>query len=36
MWLYGLIGLIGCFIGSSLTLLAVGLIHAAGSDREKA
>lgn len=33
MWLYGLIG---CFIGSSLTLLVVGLIHAAGSDREEA
>jgi len=32
MWLYGVIGLIGCFIGSSLTLLAVGLVHAAGSD----
>lgn len=36
MWLYGVIGLIGGFIGSSLTLLAVGLIHAAGSDREEA
>nr|DAI70411.1 MAG TPA: Protein of unknown function (DUF3789) [Bacteriophage sp.] len=35
MWLYGLIGLLGCFIGSSLTLLAVGLAQAAGGKKEK-
>jgi len=34
MWLYGLAGLIGCFVGSGLTLLAVGLIWAAGRDKE--
>ena len=36
MWLYGLFGLIGCFIGSGLTLLAIGLIHAAGSNEGEA
>lgn len=35
MWLYGLAGLICCFIGSGLTLLAVGLAQAAGRDKEK-
>jgi len=33
MLLYGLAGLIGCVIGSSITLLAVGLIWAAGLDK---
>jgi len=36
MWLYRLFGLIGCFMGSGLTLLAVGLIHAAGSNEGEA
>lgn len=30
---YGLAGLIGCVIGVALTLLAVGLIWAAGRDK---
>lgn len=33
MILYGLAGLIGCFIGSGVTLLAVGLVWAAGIDK---
>jgi len=33
MILYGLAGLIGCFVGVALTLLAVGLTWAAGRNK---